>query len=430
MRARLQHISLIAVCIVAFVILASGCVLKIDDAGSATLKPSSSSSVPAPAGLYLDPPVPAPQVNETVIPVMQEPAARVPYVDPAFGTRDVRITDRVADISRGDTSAGLKIEDSRVQSFNADGSRLLLQGTAGSWYLYNATTLLPEGRLPFDGAVEPRWDAVRPDVIYYFDGPRMMRYDIAAQGRKTIHDFSGQFSPHAPANVWTRSGGSPSQDGRYWGLMAQGAMGKTFAFIIYDLQADQIVARKDITPTMGVTGVTISPLGDYFLANFEPRPDGSPGTDADPAGLMVYDTNLKNGRCLASNVSYYDVALDAQGREALVYHNKDALSMCDLATGQSTDFLLIKASPYFSGRATCLPGWLLVSVNDRIFAVELKQGAGTVELACTYSQAEPLATVDRNFTRVLFTSNWGQSDATAADTYMIVLRQGWTDRLA
>jgi len=63
---------------------------------------------------------------------MEEPVARVPFRDPVFGTCVVRVTDRHADLAPGDSSPGLKNEYSRVQSFNADGSRILVTGLEGA----------------------------------------------------------------------------------------------------------------------------------------------------------------------------------------------------------------------------------------------------------------------------------------------------------
>ena len=60
------------------------------------------------------------EVRQT--PEAPEPPARVPYRDPVFGTCQVRLTDRLADVDPEDPSAGLKNEYSRVQSFNADDS--------------------------------------------------------------------------------------------------------------------------------------------------------------------------------------------------------------------------------------------------------------------------------------------------------------------
>ena len=107
------------------------------------------------------------QVYQT--PETAEPPARVPFRDPVFRTCVVRVTDRQADISAGDSSQGLKDEYSRVQSFNANGSYILVRGIEATWYLYDATTLEPTAQMPFDGSVDPRWDASDPNVLYYCD---------------------------------------------------------------------------------------------------------------------------------------------------------------------------------------------------------------------------------------------------------------------
>jgi hypothetical protein len=41
--------------------------------------------------------------------------------------------------------------------------------------------------------------------------------------------------------------------------------------------------------------------------------------------------------------------------------------------------------------------------------------------------AEPHATVNRDFTRVLFTSNWGRSGTGEVEMWMGVLPPGWPD---
>ncbi|MGB3715776.1 MAG: hypothetical protein WA996_15225, partial [Candidatus Promineifilaceae bacterium] len=76
-------------------------------------------------------------------PSLPEPDPRLPFRDPEFGTCLIRVTDRRSDISSDDASLGLKNEYARVQSFNADGSRFIIRGTDGTWYLYDAFTLRP-----------------------------------------------------------------------------------------------------------------------------------------------------------------------------------------------------------------------------------------------------------------------------------------------
>jgi len=143
---------------------------------------------------------------------LDEPPARTPFRDPVFGTCLVRVTDRKADLADGDASAGLKNEYSRVQSFNADGSRILVRGIDGSWYVYDASSLQPLERVPID--IDPRWSATDPAAIYYSSETRLMSYNIVTGEHTTVHDFAAV----APGSlmVWTRYEGSPSADGRTW----------------------------------------------------------------------------------------------------------------------------------------------------------------------------------------------------------------------
>ena len=187
---------------------------------------------------------------------------------------------------------------------------------------------------------------------------------------------------------------------------------------------------------------------------------GQTGSDARPCGLMVYDGNLANGRSLARIMGHYDLALDAEGREVIVYQDIDTdhIAMIDLASGQRTELQRIDFSAtgnptlglHISGRATARPGWALVStyddtagsrtwMDDQVFAIELKPGGRIARLAHTRALvepakehdywAEPHATVNRDFTRVLFTTNWWRSGSEAIDTMAIELPPAWPAQL-
>jgi hypothetical protein len=394
------------------------------------------------------------------VPQVTEPQPRQWFADPTFGTCLVRVTDRQLDPSPGDISNGLKNEYARVQSFNADGTRILVYGTDGAWYLYDAQALAPLGDLPW--VTEPRWDALDPNRFFYVEDTRLMAYDLLTGSQSEIHDFAQDLPVSNVAAVWTRYEGSPSADRRYWGFMAEDEDWLPVAFLVYDRQLDQVTVR-DMRGVPGVSDdvdhVTMSPLGTYFLASFDRSCEqDSLGDDANPCGLMVYDRDLTNGRSLLRIIGHYDPALDAQGREVIAYQDIDTdhIAMLDLESGAVSqlwpiDFSHSSLGFHFSGLAYNMPGWAVVStysggypdaytwMDDQVFALELKAGGRVVHLAHTHSLvneemehdywAEPHASTNPDLTRIVFTSNWGRSGTDQVDMYLIQLPPGWTERL-
>jgi hypothetical protein len=284
-----------------------------------------------------------------------------------------------------------------------------------------------------------------------------MAYSVRSGEARVVRDFAKDV-PQNPVAVWTAYEGRPSMDSRYWGLMAEDEEWLPIAFVVYDRLEDRVTVR-DMRGVPGIEDdvdhVTISPRGTYFLASFDRYcAPGRLGDDAHPCGLMVYDQDLRNGRGLLRTIGHYDPALDAQGREVIVYQDIDTdyLSMLDLETGQVTplwpiDFAHTPIGFHFSGLAYDRPGWALVStysgghptaytwMDDQVFAVELKPNGRVVRLAHTHSHvdenqehdywAEPHASVNRDFSQVLFTSNWGRSGTEQVEMYLIALPPDW-----
>ena len=395
------------------------------------------------------------QVYQT--PPLAEPPARVPFRDPVFRTCVVRVTDHSTDISADDSSQGLKNEYSRAQSFNADGSFILVRGIEATWYLYDATTLQPIAQMPFGGSVDPRWDASDPNILYYTEDSHLMACNVLSREVSLVHDFAADFPGQSLAAVSTRHEGSPSLDGRYWGLMAENEDWQPIALLVYDQRTNQVIAKRDLPGGSEIDNVTVSPLGNYFLAWYDNYCErGQLGDDAHPCGLMVYDRNLRNGRGLLRIIGHYDVALDENGDEVVLYQDIDTdyISMLDLDSGTVTplweiDFSHTSIGLHFSGLAYDRPGWGLVSthdndldtytwMDDQVFAVELKAGGRVVRLAHTHSLvndedeadywAEPHASVNRDLTRVVFATNWGRTGTGQVEMFMIALPPDWADR--
>jgi hypothetical protein len=385
---------------------------------------------------------------------MPEPAPRVAYHDQIFGTCIIRVGDRRSDLSTDDPSPGLKNEYSRVQSFNADGSLLLLRSIESNWYLYDAVSLNPLGQIPL--GVEPRWDAEDPYLIFSFEGTRLLALDLETGIQSVRHDFADDFPGQDLEAVWTRWEGSPSIDGSTWGLMAQDSDWVPVALLVYDLPSDRVRSVLKLSREFEIDSVTISPLGSYLLVYYDEacRP-GRPADSLHPCGLMAYDSDLLRVRNLLPVIGHSDTALDGDGREVLVFQDiqSDEISVLDLESGAVAPLLAIDFSHsplgfHFSGRALHAPGWVLVStyegsrpamtwMDDVIFALELEPGGRVIRLASTNSVvdggqehdywAEPHASVNPDFTRVLFTSNWGRSGTGEVDAYLIALPEDWLD---
>ena len=341
---------------------------------------------------------------------LPEPAPRTSFRDPAFGRCVTRVTDRAADVESGDPSRGIKNEYSRVQAWNADESFFLLRGLAGTWYVWDASTLRKVRKLPDEVVTDPRWDATDPRLLWAIDGTRLLRVDVTSGAVTTKRDFAADFPGRTLSFVWTRWEGSPSADGRTWGLMAEDENYEAFAFLVYDLAADRILATRDVSAwpaARASDSVTISPSGRFFLAQCEPCPEGALGSDASPCGLMVWNADLTNGRGLVRIIGHGDVAYDASGREVFVYQDveTDEIAYVDLETGartplQAIDFSETPIGLHFSGRSLLRPGWAVVStydatrsseawMDDSVFLVELKPNAGIVRLAHTRSLVDP-----------------------------------------
>ncbi len=119
--------------------------------------------------------------------------------------------------------------------------------------------------------------------------------------------------------------------------------------------------------------------------------------------------------------------------------------MTSLRSGQRTTLFNLyperhaSTAVHFSGRAFKKPGWVLVSTyaeqgkwqwnHRKVFAAELKETPRIVHLAHHHSAykdyfTEPHAAVNRDFTRVVFGSNWDSSTVNDLDTYLIDVPRG------
>lgn len=374
-----------------------------------------------------------------LVATLPKPAKGAQLVEPAYKTCVVRSTDHVADGVSGFT----RNDYSRRQAFNADSSQFIAYALDGAWHLYDAKSRARIKALAGPaGDAEPQWSSTDPDVLYYIPtngvGMKLNELTVSSGVTRTLGDFGARLKAMWPtANAaWTKSEGSPSKDGRYWCFMVDDAQFDGVGVFTWDRDTDTVLG------TMSVDGerpdhVSMSPSGSHCVVSG----DG-------PRGTVAYARDFQTNRKLLQKSEHSDIAIDANGDDVYVsvdyQSDRGDLFMVNLRTGERTALL----PTYVAGSATALhvsgksfdnPGWVLVStygdyggtqwLHKKIFAVQLKPSPKVYNLAFTRAVengywTEPHATVNRDFTKVLFNSNWGVNSDTDVDAYMIELPAG------
>lgn len=367
-----------------------------------------------------------------------KPAKGEVFYDAFYGTCLVRATDHAneppVDFARNDYS--------RRQAFNADASRFYVVSHTGHWHLYDAGTLayLKVLNGPASDS-EVQWHPTDPNLFYYtpnYGGLVVMEYDIRDDSKRVVGDFSGRLPWPDAARAWTKSEGSPSADGRYWAFQVETADFAPLGLMVWDKQRDAIVGTWDFA-AHGVgrpDHVSMSPSGEYIVASWDGNAYGTSAFRRDFTGQPVK---------LHHKSEHSDIALLPNGHDAYVsvdyQSNAGDVFMVEIQTGVKTvffgNYLNGTATAFhFSGKAYDKPGWVLVSTYDtaaatqwlhkKLFALQLKANPVIANVAHTHVVSsgywsEPHASVNRDFTRILFNSNWDTGSDLDVDAYMAVL---------
>ncbi|MFN4121441.1 carbohydrate-binding domain-containing protein [Acidovorax sp.] len=372
-------------------------------------------------------------------PTLSRPAKGAALAEPNYQTCLTRAADHQADR----VSGFARNDYSRRQAFNADSSKHLVAAIDGHWHLYDALTHTRVKVLPYlAGDAEPQWHATQPDLLYYLPtngmGMQINELNTATGATRVIGDLGARLKARWPgANAaWTKSEGSPSKDGRYWCLMVDDSKWNSLGVITWDRDSDTVVGWMN-TNGERPDHVSMSPSGNYCVVSG----DGARGT-------VAYSRDFSQQTRLLHKSEHSDLAIDANGDDVYVavdyQSNAGDIFMTNLRTGVRTALL----SSYANGSATALhisgkafnrPGWVVLSTyggtgstqwfHKKIMAVELKPNPQVYNLAFSRTASngywtEPVASVNRDFTKVLFNSNWGNGSSTDVDAYMVQIPSG------
>ena len=376
-------------------------------------------------------------------PTLAKPAKGAYFRDPLYGACVVRATQHATE---GDAGAGgfMRSNYSRRQAFNADDTKFIVTDSNASWWLYDAVTLLPVRELTVfdfdDTDNEPQWHATNPDIVYYRrnNSPAILRrYDVAADTTSIVKDFAAFNYPAAGGfpeawgavgDVRTRYEGSPSADGRYWCFIASSG-GAQRGLFSWDLQSDTLTGTLDMPAGRGfLDHISTSPTGDHCVPSWD-------------GGTYAYSRDFSSNFLINASSEHSDLALGADGDDYYVSIDWDpGVYMVNLRTHVRTElFSTDDGSWHISGKGFGKPGWVVVGNfaagtswwNGKVAIVELKANPRVYPLTHHHTnygsgiyEAEPHAGPSRDFTRVIFNSNWEVASEDQVDAYVISLPPG------
>lgn len=404
------------------------------------------------------------------------------YTDQVYGTKVFRAT-AVGDIPNA-TPWYNRHEYSRRQAFNCDNTRFITQALSGHWYLYNATTMarLPGGRtaagagndalgLPdnswwFTGDCEPIWHPTDPSKIWVTGqngaGGIWYEFDTVNKTRTVLFNIMNKMAGigfTGATFIGFMGEGRPSDDGEWWGMGVQDSTSEFIGFLKYRRSTDTVV--WSVATTNKPNNVSTSRSGSHVVVGW------ANGNELDLNACRAASVHATNGTRAYSDatnfvqINYYnehgDEALNEAGEDIYVSICINSVKMNDevgggflyarrLSDGQVTQFFRgdqgNSGAWHFSGHASrARPGWVLCSKyvgttvniwNDlEIMAVRVKNGSYDLRRIAqhqsTYSSAqgdaywtEPHATINADGTRIMFTSNFGNTAGPCED-YMLGL---------
>lgn len=390
------------------------------------------------------------ELNPTV-PTPPKPDKGVVFADAGFNTCMVRATHH--DVEPPPTFA--RNDYSRREAFNSDNSKFVIYSSGGGWHIYDANSLAwIEGLHGPGGDAEIQWDPTDPNSLYYMPtngGMYIYKLDIRTNSATTFADFNGKLPWSNAARLWTKSEGSPSRDNRYWGLMAETNDFHMLGFVIYDTVQDQVVSTYSTTDMPD--HVSMTPSGRWFTSS--------------GGGTWAWSLDFSQKKKLHHASEHSDIAVGANGHDYYgsidfqsnhgdvffvdidtcpsvpASANPDDVPDCPRTVLFPTYIDGSHASFHFSGKAFNKPGWMLVSsygtepsrngdwpwFTDKEFAIELNASPRVYGLGYHHGTddgywTEMQGSVNRDFTRVVFNSNWSTGSSTDVDDYMIGLAPG------
>lgn len=356
---------------------------------------------------------------------LAKPGVGQTVVDPQFGTTIRRITA----VAPGGANPAIVPMYSTIPAWNADESRLILYHVGVGHELYDGRTYQFIRALDISPAdlEQVYWHTSDPDLLFYVDGIRLVRYHVGSGFKETVRTF--EFCS-GPANA----GNDPmftSWDSRVIGLRCGGKL------FTYRIDTDTVPAVRNSNlnaPQASASGAMA------FLA----------GAVVDPALNVLRQLDLANpydhaslGRLASGRDTYNGVAFDpgpnGSGVGSLVTFDMTNGSS-RVVVGPDTGFPYPPSGTHVSAIAYRQPGWVSLSIvgdpagqgvldnelviadtnNGTVCRVGHHRSWGNNNTQLDHSYwAEPHVVASPSGTRLLFASDWG--NGSTVDSYVVEL---------
>jgi len=402
----------------------------------------------------------------------EQPEANIPkpdylasYIDPIFGNKVTRITDRANQNANAHNYP-------KTQSWNADMSLIRL-----GYRLYNADDFsessLTQNQHLRGSLTEMKWSGYDPDVFYGID----VRSDRFVFMKAKINDDNTITYTDMPNATFMKSEYDELKLGKYEGNLDYQDNYVVFAgrkkdtnrvtLIVYHLQNNygttynQIVAQKtfnemkwyaeDANGNFNTSSsqanqmfdwASISALGNYVIVNYRSK-KGDPEQEYT---IEQYDRSLNHIRRLAESAAHGDLGVDANGKEVYVQFGFGTLNgvsnigIWEYPLDGSSRIRLLP-DKYNGGHISCRnyqrPGWCYVNTRyldtrdedhpkgqREVFAIKLDDTQTVERFAQTHNTTGRAwavqVGVSPDGTQVLFASDFGDANG-VIDTYHVSL---------
>ncbi len=378
------------------------------------------------------------------------------YVDPVFGNKVTRITDRA-------NQTGNSKPYPKTQVWNAD--QTLIRLGYRIYYSDNfSETPITTNTLIRGSLTEMKWSSYEPDVFYGID-IRWDRFVFVKAKINSDHTITYTDMPNA---TFMKSEYDELLLGKYEGNLdfqdnyvvfagrkkdtnrvtlivyhLKNNYGTTYNSIVSNVTTDMKWYVEDANGNFTTSGAnsnqmfdwaSISALGNYVIVNYRSKK----GDPAQEYSIEQYDRHINHIRRLAEHGNHGDLGVDANGKEVYVqfgFGTEEGIWMYPLDGSPRTQLLPDK---YNGGHVSCRnykrPGWCYLNTRylwngagvREVFALKLDDSHTVERFAQTHTSIQNSECVQVNVspdgTQILFNSDWNSGSQADyqwdADHYM------------